>query len=262
MKTFTCILLAVTLIAARSAKVVKAEVPRRLFEPVTMAAGAAILLVLASKSDIKLDANELVDQLKGVFASQAQNGAVVINMAKDKKGHNMFMMPDVFNFEHTVYHENYCAHGHACHAFKTSGTFSSTKVKICMDSPWGIPKRTHIVSEGGLYVYNGDGLDMIGSVDKWAEGLKNGRRLDTRIFTKNTPFSRRLLNKTYAEMGHPEDLFERRLQGPGYGIKPPAAEAATTGALAPTTGSEVNVPIVATTAAPTTLSAGAEILKS
>ena len=122
----------------------------------------------------------MIDQLKAIMGGQAQAGAIVINMAKDKKGHNLFMMNDVMNMYHTVYHENFCAIGASCHVYKQWLPFCSSKVKVCVDGPWGVPQRTHIVEEGNLYTYNGEGFNMMGSVDQWKAALKSRRRLQTR----------------------------------------------------------------------------------
>ena len=174
MKTFGSILIATLLIAAMSAKLVRPTVPRRLLDPVTLAAGATIIGKLAEKCEIKLDANQLVTQLQGIMGSQAQAGAIILNMDKGGKGHNMFMMNDVMNMHHTVYNENYCAHGSACHVYKQWLPFASGKVKVCMDSAWGVPQRTYVVDEGNLYAYDGEGITMVGSIDAWKAGLSNG----------------------------------------------------------------------------------------
>jgi len=164
-----------------SGKVVqKPTRPRRLQEPVSTAAGIAMLSSLAANTKITIDANKTIDQVTGLLASGAQNGAILINMAKDGKGHNMFMMPDIMNMNHSVYNENYCGHGAACSVYKTKLPGSSGKVKVCFDSNWGIPKRTHIVDEGNLYTYDGEGVSMIGTMAKWKEGLANKRRLTSR----------------------------------------------------------------------------------
>ena len=180
MKTFGSILVATLLIAAISAKVFKPNVTRRLQDPATALAGAEILGKLAGKVNASIDANKLVDQLRSTIGNQEQPGAIFINMSKDKKGHNMRMMNDVVSISR-IYLENYCAYKTACHIWKTQFPFGSPKIKVCMDSECEGPTiRKYTVSQGNLYMYDGEGFDMIGSIDAWKAGLANRRRLSTR----------------------------------------------------------------------------------
>jgi hypothetical protein len=142
MKTFARILVIGFELATISAKahkrtLIQVNTPRRLQEPVSTMAAAALLSELAKNTKIPFDANKGLDQLSTLMSSGAIDGAVVLNMDKNGLGHKLFMMPDVVNMNHTVYHENFCAFNAACDIFKTKLLGASGKIKVCIDSAWG-----------------------------------------------------------------------------------------------------------------------------
>jgi hypothetical protein len=153
-------------------------------------AAAALLSELAKNTKIAFDANKGVDQLSTLMRTGAIDGAVVLNMDKNVLGHKLFMMPDVLNMNHTVYHENFCAFNAACHIFKTKLLGASGKIKVCIDSAWGAGEykdRTYVVDEGYLYTWDGEGFNVKGTVSKWKAGLTNKRRLMKTIRRLQTP---------------------------------------------------------------------------
>merc|ERR1719476_185489 len=92
-------------------------------------------------------------------------------------------MNDVMNMGHTVYNQNYCAFGAACHVYKQWLPGTSGKIKVCIDSAWGSGKytdRTYIVDEGNLYKWDGEGFSIVGSIAKWKAALQKRRRLAQR----------------------------------------------------------------------------------
>jgi hypothetical protein len=158
MKTFSRISVIAFVLATISAKahkrtLIQVNTPRRLQEPVSTMAAADLLSELAKNTKIAFDANKGVDQLSTLTSSGAIDGAVVLNMDKNGLGHKLFMMPDVVNMNHTVYHENFCAFNAGCDIFKTKLQGASGKIKVFIDSAWGAGEykdRTYVVDEGYL----------------------------------------------------------------------------------------------------------------
>ncbi len=89
-------------ISAKSHKrtLIQVNTPRRLQEPVSTMAAAAVLTELAKNTKVAFDANSAITQLSALFASGAVNGVIVLNMDKNKKPHKFFMMNDVMKMNH------------------------------------------------------------------------------------------------------------------------------------------------------------------
>jgi hypothetical protein len=139
-----------------------------------------VLTELAKNTKVAFDANKTITQPSALFASGAVNGAIVLNMDKNKKPHKFFVMNDVMNTNHMFYSDNFCTFGSACHVYKTSIPLASSFITVFVDRAKGSSEyagRYYTLQEGVLYVWNGKGFDSKGSITGWKAGLANKRRL-------------------------------------------------------------------------------------